>query len=92
LKEIQVSVISVVIDKTKYWQQFPAENPYHIAYILLVEKFQSFLEEQDDLGICIIDPSEGQVEKSFIGLDLDKVHHRLRWEDDGLYYIKNVQM
>ena len=85
LKEIQVSVISVVIDKAKYWQQFPAENPYHIAYILLAEKFQSFLEEQDSLGICIIDPREGQVEKSFIGLDLGKIHHRLIWVDDGSY-------
>lgn len=43
-----------------------------------------FLEEHDSLGICIIDPREGQVEKTFIGQTLDKIHHKLRWDDKGL--------
>lgn len=85
LKEIPALVVSVVIDKAKYWEKLPAENPYHTAYIFLLEKFQGFLEEQNSLGICIIDPREGQVEKSFIGTDLDKIHHKLRWEEGGLY-------
>lgn len=84
LKGIPVVLLSVVIDKTGFWKQFPAQNPYDQAYILLLERFQKYLEEQKGLGICIIDPREGQVEKSFIGQDLDRIHNRLRWEEDEL--------
>lgn len=83
-KEILVTLLSVVIDKTGFWQQFPAQNPYDQAYILLLERFQKYLEEQNGLGICIIDPREGQVEKSFIGQDLDRIHNRLRFEESEL--------
>lgn len=83
LKEIDVNNISVVINKAEYWEKHPTENPYHSAYTLLLERFQEFLEESNSLGICIIDPREGQVEKSFIGTDLDQIHHHLRW-DEGL--------
>jgi len=79
LKEIPVRLFSTIIDKTAYWQQYPAQNPYDIAYIFLLERFQMFLEKEKGYGICIIDPREGQVEKSFIGQELDRIHNKVRW-------------
>lgn len=85
LKNLSVSLYSIVIDKPKYWEQYPAQNPYRIAYILLLERFQKFLEEQNGLGICIIDPREGQVEKHYIGKELDDIHNLLRWKDGDFW-------
>lgn len=85
LKNIPVVLYSVVIHKTGYWRLYPAQNPYEVAYIFLIERFQKYLKEKDSLGICIIDPREGQVEKSFIGDELDHIHSLLRWEDHGFW-------
>lgn len=79
LATIPVSVLSVVIDKNRYWMKQDFRNPYHTAYAILLDLFQKLLVERDKLGICIIDPREGRVDKSFIGLELDAIHHRLRW-------------
>ncbi len=81
LKSIPVVLLSVVINKEKYWEQFPAQNPYDVAYIFLLERFQKYLDEKKGLGICIIDPREGQVEKHFMGEELDRIHNRMRWEE-----------
>jgi hypothetical protein len=40
LKQIPVELISVVIAKEDYWQQYPAQNPYKVAYMFLLERFQ----------------------------------------------------
>ena len=85
LETIPVTVFSSVIDKAAYWKQYPSQNPYEIAYIFLLERFQIFLKEKESLGICIIDPREGQVEKSFIGPELDKIHNLLRWQEHGFW-------
>lgn len=85
LKSIPVILYSVAINKESYWRQYSAQNPYDVAYIFLLERFQKYLEEKDGLGICIIDPREGQVEKSFIGQDLDRIHNRMRWEENGFW-------
>lgn len=79
LRDISVTLYSVVIDKAAYWQEFPAQNPYDSAYELLLESFQQHLEKEKGLGICIIDPREGQVEKSFIGQELERIHNKIRW-------------
>ena len=84
LKNISTTLFSVVIDKAAYWQEFPAKNPYDTAYGLLLEGFQRYLEKRDELGICIIDPREGQVEKSFIGQELERVHNKIRWNSSVL--------
>lgn len=81
LKTIPIVLYSVVIHKTGYWSRYPAQNPYHAAYIFLLERFEKFLEEKDALGIAIIDPREGQVDKHFIGRELDDIHSNLRWND-----------
>jgi hypothetical protein len=81
LKEIDVCIYSVVIDKAAYWEQYPSQNPYDIAYVFLLERFQKFLDAEQSLGICIIDPREGQVEKHFMGNELARLHNRMRWED-----------
>ena len=78
-------MFAVVINKEKYWEQYPSQNPYDIAYIFLLERFQKFLDKNEGLGICIIDPREGQVEKHFMGEELDRIHNRMRWEDDNLW-------
>jgi hypothetical protein len=88
LREIPVILYSVVIDKAGYWQKYPSQNPYDIAYIFLLERFQKFLEKQNSLGICIIDPREGQVEKCFIGQRLDEIHNRMRWEENNSFWRK----
>lgn len=84
LKKIPITLFSVVIDKEGYWKKYPAQNPYNAAYIFLSERFQKFLEEKKSYGIAIIDPREGQVEKHFIGNELDNIHDKLRW-DDGFW-------
>lgn len=85
LKLIPVKLYSVVIHKEGYWRQYPSQNPYNIAYIFLIERFQKFLEENNAYGISIIDPREGQVEKSFMNDELDRVHDKLRWHDGGFW-------
>ena len=81
LLRISIELISVVIDKSAYWEQNPSQNPYEIAYLYLLERFQMYLKSKNSLGICIIDPREGQVEKTFIGDSLEKLHHAMRWND-----------
>ena len=84
LKAIPTTVISVVIDKKGYWSKFPSQNPYHAAYTFLIERFQTYLDNEKALGICIIDPREGRVvDKKFIDKDLDNIHGFLQWKDDG---------
>ena len=85
LKTIEVVLYSVVIDKKAYWQQYPSQNPYEIAYVFLLERFQKYLKETNKLGICIIDPREGQVEKHFIGNELSKIHNLMRWRDGAVW-------
>lgn len=86
LKTIPISIISVLIDKKGYWSRYPSQNPYHAAYIFLMERFQTFLEFENDLGICIIDPREGRVvEKRSIDKELDDIHSLLRWEKGGFW-------
>lgn len=85
LKEIPVVLYSVVIDKPTYWKQYPSQNPYDIAYVFLLERFQRYLKEMKGFGICIIDPREGQVEKTFIGHELDRIHNKMRWSTDGFW-------
>lgn len=85
LKEIPITLYSVVIDKNSYWEQYPSQNPYDIAYMFLIERFQKYLKEHDGLGICIIDPREGQVEKTFIGKELDSIHNKMRFEDGDFW-------
>lgn len=85
LKNIPVVLYSVVIDKPSYWDEYPSQNPYDIAYVFLLERFQRYLKEMNAYGICIIDPREGQVEKTFIGHDLDRIHNKMRWSSDGFW-------
>ena len=85
LKSIPVHLYSVVIHKEGYWSKYPSQNPYHIAYIFLLERFQKFLAEKKAFGISIIDPREGQVEKSFMNNELDDVHDKLRWNDGNFW-------
>lgn len=84
LKEIPVILYSVVIDKAAYWAQYPSQNPYDVAYTFLLERFQKYLEKEKAYGICIIDPREGQVEKHYIGQELDRLHNKMRWEPSGI--------
>lgn len=85
LQSISVVLFSVVINKEKYWEQYPAQNPYDIAYIFLLERFQKYLDSKKSLGISIIDPREGQVEKHFMGEELDRIHNRMRWEESKFW-------
>jgi len=85
LQSLPVDLISVVIDKPAYWEQYPSQNPYEIAYLYLLERFQKYLKSKNSLGVCIIDPREGQVEKTFIGDSLEKIHHAMRWRDGQLW-------
>lgn len=85
LKKIPVILYSVIIDKVAYWKQYPAQNPYDIAYIFLLERFQKHLKNSDSLGIAIIDPREGQVEKHFMGDHLNAIHNRMRWENGSVW-------
>lgn len=83
LKNLPVEIISVVIDKPEYWKKYPSQNPYEIAYLYLLERFQMFLKSENAIGICMIDPREGQVEKTFIGDSSARIHHMMRWKDGG---------
>lgn len=85
LQSLPIEILSVVIDKAGYWTQYPSQNPYEIAYLYLLELFQMYLKSKNSLGICIIDPREGQVEKTFIGDSLEKIHHAMRWQDGGIW-------
>jgi len=85
LKKINIHLYAVVIDKNAYWKQYPAQNPYNIAYVFLLERFQKFLLDNNGLGICIIDPREGQVEKHYFGNELSKIHNKMRWESNELW-------
>ncbi|MDA1079085.1 MAG: DUF3800 domain-containing protein [bacterium] len=51
----------------------------------LVERFQKYLESKSSLGICIIDPREGQVEKHFMGNELSRLHNKMRWQDGAVW-------
>ena len=82
LKDLPITLFSVIIDKTIFWKEFPSQNPYDTAYLHLLESFQKHLEDKKGLGICIIDPREGQVEKAFIGQELESIHHKTRWQSD----------
>ena len=86
LKSISITLISIVIDKKGYWVRYPAQNPYHAAYIFLIERFQTFLGYKNALGLCIIDPREGRVvDKRFIDKELDSVHRQLQWGERGFW-------
>lgn len=78
LQDIPVEVISIVISKEDYWQQYPSQNPYLVAYMFLLERFQKTLAEHKELGICIIDPREGQVEKHYFGDEINDLHENMR--------------
>ena len=84
LKNIPATLYSIVIDKSGYWKQYPSQNPYDVAYAFLLERFQKYLKRKDAYGICIIDPREGQVEKNFIGQELDRLHNKMRWNPSGI--------
>ncbi|EKD79784.1 MAG: hypothetical protein ACD_40C00300G0002 [uncultured bacterium] len=86
LQTIPTTVISIVIDKAKYWSQYPSQNPYEIAYVFLLERFQRYLDKIDGLGITIIDPREGQVEKHFIGNEISDLHDKMRWRDGSVWH------
>ena len=85
LKQIPIELITIVIAKEEYWQKYPSQNPYKVAYMFLLERFQKYLAEQDALGICIIDPREGQVEKHYFGDEINELHELMRrsGRDDG---------
>lgn len=85
LVSLPVTLIAIVIDKDAYWKQYPAQNPYDIAYLYLLERFQLFLKQQDALGLCVIDPRVGTVEKSFVGDSLKDIHHAMRWHDGKIW-------
>ena len=78
LKTIDVTNISIVIDKAEFWTKYPAQNPYDTAYVFLVERFNLYLRDNDALGMIIIDPREGRVEKAFVGDHLRSVHDGMR--------------
>jgi hypothetical protein len=76
----------IEINKHDYWQQYPSQNPYEVAYMFLLERFQKYLEQVNQLGICIIDPREGQVEKHFLGNELSDLHDKMRWNNNGIWH------
>jgi hypothetical protein len=78
LKQIPIELITIVIAKEEYWQKYPSQNPYEVAYMFLLERFQKYLAEQDSLGICIIDPREGRVEKHYFGDEINDLHEKMR--------------
>ncbi len=80
LQDIDVTVLSVALDKRAFWDKYPSKKPYEAAYDLLIDEFQAFLESHGSLGLCILDPREGNVEKRLMDADIDRTHHKLRWE------------
>lgn len=86
LKTIPITLITSVIDKKGYWTKYPAQNPYEVAYIFLLERFQTFLNYKNALGLCIIDPREGRViDKKQMDKELNDTHQLLRWEKGGFW-------
>lgn len=86
LKTIPIVLISSVIDKKGYWTKYPSQNPYEVAYIFLLERFQTFLQYKNALGLCIIDPREGRVvDKKQMDKELNNTHQLLRWEKGGFW-------
>ena len=86
LKTIPITLISSVIDKKGYWTKYPSQNPYEVAYIFLLERFQTFLQYKNALGLCIIDPREGRViDKKQMDKELNDTHQLLRWEKGGFW-------
>lgn len=79
LKQVPVCIISVVIGKEYYWKRYPSQNPYDAGYIFLLERVQHELKSQNALGIVIIDPRDGRVEKQLIGDGLERIHHLMRF-------------
>ena len=92
LKEIPGAVLSVVIDKGYYWNRYPAQNPYEAAYMFLLERVQMYLSDISALGIVIIDPREGRVEKKFVGDNLEDLHHRMRFNNSHLWQINTTSI
>lgn len=45
----------------------------------------SFLEHNNSLGLCIIDPREGTVAKKYIDKELGRIHDLVRWHDEGFW-------
>ena len=91
LKQLPVTVISIVIDKEAYWHDYPSQNPYNAAYLFLLERFQKYLAQENALGICIIDPREGRVEKHYHGNELSRIHDNVRWNgSDWLKQCPNI--
>ena len=85
LKKLPAILFSVVICKKGYWEIYPSQNPYGTAYMFLLEKFQMYLERENAVGICIIDPREGRIEKHFLGNELDDIHTQMRWESNDTW-------
>ena len=86
LKNIPIVLISSIIDKKAYWTKYPSQNPYEIAYIFLLERFQTFLQYKNALGLCIIDPREGRVvDKKQMDRELNNTHQLLRWQKGGFW-------
>jgi hypothetical protein len=81
LKTIPVEVITVVLNKQEFWEKYPSKKPYEYAYNYLLQSFQKYLAGQRALGICIIDPREGQVEKHYFGNEINDLHESLRYAD-----------
>lgn len=54
LKDIPVTLYSVVIDKKAYWQQYPSQNPYDITYVFLIERLL-FSTSDKTVGIQLAD-------------------------------------
>ncbi|MEK7607738.1 MAG: DUF3800 domain-containing protein [Patescibacteria group bacterium] len=87
MKKIPVVLVSSVIDKSFFWKKYPAQNPYDTAYMFLLERIQKHLmDTNNSLGIVIIDPREGRVEKKFIGDNLERLHHGMRFGKTGIWY------
>ncbi len=86
LKTIPITLIASIIDKKGYWTKYPSQNPYEIAYIFLLERFQTFLQYKNARGLCIIDPREGRViDKKQMDKELNDTHQLLRWEKGGFW-------
>lgn len=90
LRNLPGTVLAVVIDKEYYWERYPAQNPYEAAYMFLLERLQMCLAADDSLGIVIIDPREGRVDKHFIGDHLERLHHRMRFRDSHIWQMRTT--
>lgn len=88
LRGLPGDVLVVVIDKKSYWHRYPSQNPYEAAYMFLLERLQKYLERCQSLGIVIIDPREGQVDKHFIGDHLEGLHHQMRFRPSHIWRVR----